>query len=135
MGEPTFTITELSREFNVTPRAIRHYEAQGLIVPERVGQSRIYSKRDRTRLKLTLRGKRLGLSLVEIKELIDMYDTAPDESSQLVKVLAVLAKRRQALMQQREDIEAVLGELDAFERQCRDILAAADAGRAPRRRA
>ncbi len=109
MGEPTFTITELSREFNVTPRAIRHYEAQGLISPERVGQSRIYSKRDRTRLKLTLRGKRLGLSLVEIKELIDTYDTAPDESSQLVKVLAVLAKRRQALMQQREDIEAVLG--------------------------
>ncbi len=135
MGEPTFTITELSREFNVTPRAIRHYEAQGLISPERVGQSRIYSKRDRTRLKLTLRGKRLGLSLVEIKELIDTYDTAPDESSQLVKVLAVLAKRRQALMQQREDIEAVLGELDAFERQCRDILAVAKSRRGPRRSA
>jgi DNA-binding transcriptional MerR regulator len=134
MGEPTFTITDLSREFQVTPRAIRHYEAQGLIFPERSGQQRIYSKRDRTRLKLTLRGKRLGLSLVEIKELIDMYDTAPDESSQLVKVLAVLAKRRQALMQQREDIEAVLGELDSFEHQCRDILDAAG-GRAPRGRA
>ena len=126
MREPTFTITELSREFDVTPRAIRHYEEQGLIFPERAGQSRVYSKRDRTRLKLTLRGKRLGLSLPEIKELIDMYDTAPDQSSQLVKLVAVLAKRRAALEQQREDIEAVLAELDGFERQCRDILAGAD---------
>lgn len=123
MAEPTFTISELSREFSVTPRAIRHYEAQGLIAPQRSGQQRVYSKRDRTRLKLTLRGKRLGLSLVEIKELIDMYDSAP-ESSQLVKLLDVLAKRRAALEQQREDIEAVLAELDAFEGQCREILTA-----------
>jgi len=130
MGEPTFTITELAREFGVTPRAIRHYEAQGLIFPERSGQQRVYSKRDRTRLKLTLRGKRLGLALTEIKELIDMYDHAPDESSQLVKLLAVLAKRKEALQQQREDIEAVLAELDDFEAQCRDILG----GNAPRRR-
>ena len=130
MGESTFTITELAREFGVTPRAIRHYEAQGLIFPERAGQQRVYSKRDRTRLKLTLRGKRLGLALTEIKELIDMYDHAPDESSQLVKLLAVLAKRKEALQQQREDIEAVLAELDDFEAQCRDILG----GNAPRRR-
>lgn len=130
MGEPTFTITELAREFGVTPRAIRHYEAQGLIFPERAGQQRVYSKRDRTRLKLTLRGKRLGLALTEIKELIDMYDHAPDESSQLVKLLAVLAKRKEALQQQREDIEAVLAELDDFEAQCRDILG----GNAPQRR-
>lgn len=135
MGEPTFSISDLSREFNVTPRAIRHYEAQGLITPERSGQQRVYSKRDRIRLKLTLRGKRLGLSLVEIKELIDMYDTAPDETSQLVKVLDVLAKRKQALLQQREDIEAVLEELEAFERQCRGLLAASDQGKPPRRRA
>lgn len=123
MADPTFTITELAREFDLTPRAIRHYEALGLIFPERLGQQRVYSKRDRTRLRLTLRGKRLGLSLVEIKELIDMYDTAPDESSQLVTLLAVLAKRRAALVQQREDIEAVLGEIDAFEQQCRGLLA------------
>jgi DNA-binding transcriptional MerR regulator len=136
MAEPTFTISDLSREFNVTPRTIRHYEAQGLISPERAGQNRIYSKRDRTRLKLSLRGKRLGLSLVEIKELIDMYDTAPDERSQLVKVLDVLAKRKQALLQQREDIEAVLDELQSFERQCREILAdKGGKGRTPRRRA
>ncbi|HEX8986731.1 MAG TPA: MerR family DNA-binding transcriptional regulator [Rhodocyclaceae bacterium] len=133
MSEPTFTISELSREFNVTPRAIRHYEDQGLIFPQRAGQSRVYSKRDRTRLKLTLRGKRLGLSLGEIKELIDMYDTAPDESSQLVRLLDVLARRRAALEQQREDIEAVLAELDGFERQCREILSA-PGGRKTRRR-
>jgi DNA-binding transcriptional MerR regulator len=133
MAEPTFTISELSREFNVTPRAIRHYEVHGLIFPERAGQSRVYSKRDRTRLKLTLRGKRLGLSLVEIKELIDMYDTAPDESSQLVKLLDVLARRRAALEQQREDIEAVLAELDGFEAQCREILSTSG-GRKTRRR-
>lgn len=130
MGEATFTITELAREFGVTPRAIRHYEDQGLIFPERSGQQRVYSKRDRTRLKLTLRGKRLGLALTEIKELIDMYDQAPDESSQLVKLLAVLAKRKAALQQQREDIEAVLAELEDFETQCRDILS----GKASRQR-
>lgn len=123
MGEPTFTITELSREFAVTPRAIRHYEQQGLIFPVRSGQQRVYSKRDRTRLKLTLRGKRLGLSLIEIKELIDMYETAPDHSSQLVKLLAVLDKRKAALIQQREDIAAVLAEIDSFEQQCRELLA------------
>ena len=122
MADPTFTITELAREFDLTPRAIRHYETLGLIFPERAGQQRVYSKRDRTRLKLTLRGKRLGLSLGEIRELIDMYDTAPDESSQLLKLLAVLAKRRAALVQQREDIEAVLAEIDTFEQQCRDQL-------------
>lgn len=122
MSEPTFSITELAREFDVTPRAIRHYEDQGLISPSRYGQQRVYSKRDRTRLKLTLRGKRLGLSLIEIKELIDMYDTAPDQSSQLVKLLAVLAKRKAALEQQREDIEAILAEIGIFESQCRDIL-------------
>lgn len=119
---PTYTIADLAREFNLTPRTIRYYEDQGLLAPTRVGMQRIYSKRDRTRLKLTLRGKRLGLSLAEIRELIDMYDTAP-ESSQLARLLEVLAKRRAKLEQQREDIEAVLAELDALERQCRSLLA------------
>jgi len=116
------TIAELAREFNLTPRTIRYYEDQGLLAPTRVGMQRIYSKRDRTRLKLTLRGKRLGLSLAEIRELLDMYDTAP-ESSQLTRLLEVLAKRRAKLEQQREDIEAVLAEVDALERQCRSLLA------------
>lgn len=134
MSDPTFTITELAREFNLTPRAIRHYEEQGLLSPARAGQQRVYSKRDRTRLKLTLRGRRLGLSLPAIKELIDMYDTAPDQSSQLVKLLGVLATRRAALEQQREDIEAVLAEIDSFERQCRELLVAKDAPAPTKRR-
>ncbi len=121
MTEPTYTITELAREFELTPRAIRYYEDQGLIAPDRAGVQRIYTRRDRTRLRLTLRGKRLGLSLAEIRELIDMYDTAP-ESSQLARLLEVLEHRRAKLAQQREDIEAVLGELDEFETQCRSLL-------------
>ncbi len=124
MSEPTYTITELAREFELTPRAIRYYEDQGLITPARAGVQRVYSKRDRTRLRLTLRGKRLGLSLAAIRELIDMYDTAPDQSSQLVRLLEVLARRRAKLEQQREDIAAVLAEIDAFETQCRSLLAA-----------
>ena len=124
MSEPTYTIAELAREFELTPRAIRYYEDQGLIAPARAGVQRVYTKRDRTRLRLTLRGKRLGLSLAAIRELIDMYDTAPDQSSQLVKLLEVLARRRGKLEQQREDIAAVLGEIDAFEAQCRKLLAA-----------
>lgn len=117
----TYSIAELAREFGLTPRAIRHYEDQGLIAPARSGVQRVYTKRDRTRLKLTLRGRRLGLSLAEIRELIDMYDTAP-ETSQLARLLEVLARQRAKLKQQREDIEAVLGELEAFEAQCRNLL-------------
>jgi DNA-binding transcriptional MerR regulator len=121
VNETTYSIAELAREFELTPRAIRYYEDQGLITPARAGVQRVYTKRDRTRLKLTLRGKRLGLSLAEIRELIDMYDSAP-ESSQLARLLEVLARQRAKLAQQREDIEAVLGELDAFEAQCRNLL-------------
>mgnify|MGYP003438838646 CR=1 FL=1 len=109
--EQTFTITELAREFDITPRAIRYYEDQGLISPERAGQSRVYTKRDRTRLKLTLRGRRLGLSLAEIRELIDMYDVGRDQRSQ-----------RAALERQREDIEAVLEEIAALEQRAHELL-------------
>lgn len=121
MSEQTYTIAELAREFDITPRTIRHYEDQGLLSPARAGVQRVYDKRDRTRLKLTLRGKRLGLSLAEIRELIDMYDTAP-ESSQLSRFLEVLARRRAMLAQQREDIAAVLTEIAVLERQCRALL-------------
>jgi len=120
--EQTFTITELAREFNITSRTIRFYEDQGLLSPRRAGRARIYGKRDRTRLKLTLRGKRLGLSLAQIKELLELYDTARDESAQLYKFLVALSKRRIALEQQREDIEAVLSEIYALEKQCRTLL-------------
>ena len=117
----TQTITELARDFGVTTRAIRYWESHGLVSPERAGGNRVYSKRDRTRLKLALRGKRLGLSLAEIKELIDMYDTVEDESTQLLSFLDALGQRRAALEQQRDDIEAVLKEISRFERQCREM--------------
>ena len=100
---PTYTITELAREFDITPRAIRFYEDQGLITPKREGVNghvRVYSGRERTRLKLTLRGKRLGLSLAEIKSLVDMYESPRDSVPQLKRVLSVLAQHREALEQQ-----------------------------------
>ena len=120
----TYTITELSREFDITPRAIRFYEDQGLLAPQRAGssKSRVYSNRDRTRLKLTLRGKRLGLALSEIRELIDMYESPKDEAAQLTKFLQVLGDHRSQLEQQRLDIEAQLKEIGAFEAQCRKRL-------------
>jgi len=121
-SEQTYTITELAREFDVTPRAIRFYEDQGLLKPSRAGRTRVYSKSDRTRLKLTLRGKRLGLSLAEIKELIEMHGGVRNAAPQLLRFLVVLADRRAALEQQREDIEAVLGEIDSLERQCSELL-------------
>jgi DNA-binding transcriptional MerR regulator len=123
MADSTYTITELAREFGLTTRAIRFYEDQGLLAPRRAGRNRVYGHRDKVRLKLTLRGKRLGLSLSEIRELIDMYDAAKDEQAQVERFLEVLARRRVILEQQREDIEAVLNEIAAFEKQCRDLLA------------
>jgi DNA-binding transcriptional MerR regulator len=117
-----FSISELAREFDVTPRAIRFYEDQGLMSPRRDGQRRIYTARDRTRLKLTLRGKRLGLSLSEIRELIDMYEPGQDERPQLERFLAVLQSHRASLLQQRADIEAQLSEIQTFEKRVRKQL-------------
>lgn len=122
MPDQTYTISELAREFGLTTRAIRFYEDHGLIAPTREGRNRVYGNRDRVRLKLTLRGKRLGLSLTEIRELIDMYDAAKDEHAQVERLQVFLNKRRSILEQQREDIEAVLGEIAALERQCQDFL-------------
>jgi DNA-binding transcriptional MerR regulator len=127
----TYTISELAREFDLTPRAIRYWEDQGLVTPSRAGVNRVYDKRERTRLLLALRGKRLGLSLAEIRELIDMYDQtdngtlnepAAREAAQLRRLLDVLGDRRAALEQQRADIDAVLDDLRRFERQARKTL-------------
>lgn len=126
----TYTITELAREFDITPRAIRFYEDQGLISPRREGaggRTRVYGARDRTRLKLTLRGKRLGLTLSEIKDLVDMYESPKDSAAQLKRFLAVLARHRESLEQQREDIEVTLAEIAAHEEQCRQMLAGSEA--------
>jgi DNA-binding transcriptional MerR regulator len=117
-----FSISELAREFDITPRAIRFYEDQGLLAPRREGQRRIYSPRDRTRLKLTLRGKRLGLTLSEIRDLIDMYEPGRDERPQLERFLAVLEAHKASLLQQQADIEAQLSEIKAFEKRVRKQL-------------
>ena len=118
------TITELASEFGITTRTIRHYEDEGLLSPRREGQNRLFSPRDRVRLKLALRGKRLGFSLSEIRELFDLYDLARDEKGQLEQFLTKLEKRRALLVQQREDIEIMLNEIAFFESQCRKLLAA-----------
>jgi DNA-binding transcriptional MerR regulator len=117
-----FSISELAREFAITPRAIRFYEDQGLLAPRREGQRRIYTPRDRTRLKLTLRGKRLGLTLSEIRELIDMYEPGRDQRPQLERFLAVLESHKASLLQQRADIEAQLTEIQTFEKKIRKRL-------------
>jgi len=122
---PTYTITELAREFDITPRAIRFYEDQGLISPLREGpggRNRVYTARDRTHLKLTLRGKRLGLSLSDIKSLVDMYGSPKDTEAQLQSFLQVLARHRAALEQQREDIEVMLAEIATHEEQSQKLL-------------
>jgi DNA-binding transcriptional MerR regulator len=118
----TFTISELAREFEVTTRTIRFYEDQGLLSPARDGTTRVFSARDRVRLKLALRGKRLGFSLAEIRELFELYDDSRDEHKQLEEFLAKLERRRARLEQQREDIEAMLIEIDFFAAQCRRLL-------------
>ncbi len=121
----TFTITELAQEFDLTSRAIRFYEDVGLLTPSRDGRNRVYTQRDRTRIKLTLRGKRLGLSLQEIKQLVDMYESPADTAPQLQAFLAVLQQHRQQLAQQLEDIEITLAEITQHEERCHQLIAEA----------
>ncbi|MBK7718861.1 MAG: MerR family DNA-binding transcriptional regulator [Simplicispira sp.] len=121
----TYTISDLAREFDLTTRAMRFYEDMGLLQPERTGpagRNRIYSARDRTRLKLTLRAKRLGLSLTEAREIIDLYDSPRDTGVQLEKFLAVLAQHRQQLDAQMTDLQANLDEVRAHEKEARSLL-------------
>ena len=118
-----FSISELAREFDITTRSIRFYEDQGLLNPAREGQTRIYSKQDRVRLKLTLRGKRLGFSLAEIRELFDLYDADKSSRTQLQTMLGLVTDKRETLQQQMEDIRMVLLELDAAEQRCQQALA------------
>ena len=111
----SFSISDLAREFGVTTRAIRFYEDEGLLSPGRSGRQRVYTSRDHVRLKLIVRGKRLGFSLSEVREIIEMYDLDPGESGQLRYFLEQIKKRREALQQQRHDIELTLDELDSIE--------------------
>ena len=117
-----FAISDPAREFGITPRTIRFWEDQGILSPEREGSKRVFTRRDRARLKMALRGKRLGLSLAEIKDLIGMYNSTEDETPQLLECLRVMSSRRTALEQQREDIEAMLAEISQFESLCQQEL-------------
>ena len=120
--ETTYTISDLAHEFALTTRAIRFYEDEGMLAPERRGRSRVYRERERVRLKLILRGKRLGLALSEIRELLDLYEVGRNERAQLAMFITMLAERRRRLLQQREDIDVVLAEVDGIERECRRRL-------------
>ncbi|HET8745501.1 MAG TPA: MerR family DNA-binding transcriptional regulator [Ramlibacter sp.] len=122
----TYTISDLAREFDLTTRAIRFYEDMGLLQPSRSGpggRNRVYSSRDRTRLKLTLRAKRLGLSLTEAKDIIDMYDSPRDTGPQLRKFLTILAQHRQQLEDQLAELQANLDEVRTHEKEARALLA------------
>jgi len=110
-----FTITQLTQEFDITTRTLRFYEAQGLVSPQRRGRQRLYTPGDRTRVKLILRGKRLGFSLAEVKELIGMYGSAPGETGQLRLLMEKIAARRAELLEKQRDIELTLLELEEVE--------------------
>ncbi len=119
----TWTIGELAAEFDTTLRTIRFYEDKGLLTPERVGSTRIFHDRDRVRLQLILRGKRLGFTLAEIAHVIGLYDESPGERGQLEFLIADIGKRRSALLEKRRDIDEALAELTALEERCRSDLA------------
>jgi DNA-binding transcriptional MerR regulator len=121
-GEGTWSIAQIADEFGVTHRTVRHYEDLGLISPERRGTTRVYHRRDRTRLGLILRGRRLGFPLDEIRTIIDLYDVPRGRRSQLEYVLAQIGERRTDLEQRRRDLESALAELADFERRCREDL-------------
>ena len=121
----TYTISDLAKEFDLTTRAMRFYEDLGLLQPQREGpggRSRVYTNRDRTRLKLTLRAKRLGLSLVEAKEIIDSYDSPRDTAPQLRKFLSILTNHRKKLESQLVDLQANLDEIRTHEKEARALL-------------
>lgn len=121
----TYSISDLAQEFDLTTRAIRFYEDMGLLQPERQGaggRTRVYSPRDRTRLRLTLRAKRLGLSLVEAKEIIELYDSPRDTGVQLERFLQVLGHHRQQLEERMEDLQVTLDEVRAHEKEAKSLL-------------
>jgi DNA-binding transcriptional MerR regulator len=119
----TYTISELAKEFAVTPRTLRFYESKAILAPDRVGQRRVYSERDRVRLRLALRGRRLGFSVDDCKEIIEMYNPiVGNESAQLQYLLAKIGDHRAALEDKRRDIEATLAAMDEIELLCRAHL-------------
>ena len=123
----SFTIAQLAEEFGITHRAVRFYEQEGLLAPARRGNRRVYTAGDRVRLKLILRGRRLGFSVLEIREILSLYDSEGGEGAQLRHLVGKIRERRVILRQQRADIDAILDELDRLEGACTDrLLDAAD---------
>lgn len=122
VAKQTYTISELSSEFDITTRTMRFYESEDLLTPKRDGQTRIYLEADRVRLKLILRGKRLGLSLAESKELIDMYSPGGNNKDQLTRLLEKIRERRETLAQQLMDIRAMENELVGAEERCLEAI-------------
>jgi DNA-binding transcriptional MerR regulator len=123
MDARTWTIGELADELDTTLRTIRFYEDKGLLHPERQGSSRVFQARDRVRLQLILRGRRLGFTLRQIAEVLDMYDNPPGEAGQLEFLLGDIQTRRTSLLQKRRDLDEALAELDELEQRCRSDLA------------
>lgn len=122
MTEKLYTIGELAKELDITSRSIRFYEESGLLNPTRNGQNRVYMKKDKVRLKLVLRGKRLGFSLAETKTLFDLYDRHQNSEAQLETMLQMTEQKRAVMTQQLEDIQALMMELDEVEARCKDEL-------------
>jgi DNA-binding transcriptional MerR regulator len=122
MANKTYTISELAQEFGVTTRTIRFYEEKGLVQPLRDGQKRLYSPADRVRVKLILRGKRIGMTLQQSVELIDMYDPARNNAQQLNSLISTVAERRATLVQQKKDIDEMLAGLDEVQQLCEKAL-------------
>lgn len=121
-SQANYSISDLSKEFDITTRSIRFYEDQGLLAPTRRGQTRVYNQRDRVRLKLILRGKRLGFSLAETGRLFELYDADKSSATQLASMMELIAKKKDDLKQQLDDINAVLIELNDLEDNCQNIL-------------
>jgi len=122
ISQNKYSISDLSKEFDITTRSIRFYEDQGLITPARKGQTRIYNQRDKVRLKLILRGKRLGFSLAETGRLFELYDVDKTSATQLSSMMTLITQKKNDLKQQLEDINAVLIELNDLEDNCKNIL-------------
>jgi DNA-binding transcriptional MerR regulator len=122
MNDEKFSIGELAKSFDITARSIRFYEEQGLLCPERSGQTRIYRKKDKVRLKLILRGKRLGFSLAETKTLFNLYDSHQNSEAQLEAMLRMTDEKRQIMHQQLDDIQMLMNELDDVETRCIEEL-------------
>jgi DNA-binding transcriptional MerR regulator len=129
MTEKTFSIGQLAKSMDITARSIRFYEEQGLLNPTRSGQNRIYVKQDKVRLKLILRGKRLGFSLAETKTLFDLYDSHQNSQAQLEAMLTMTAQKSLHMQQQLEDIAMLKAELEEVEARCQDELNALTRGK------